>query len=174
MSPSVPEPETARWPRFRRVSGTRWLTKSLHPRIAEVRKSALKLRQPMAVERRGAGIPGLCRPGLIEAGRRRPLGPRMRYRILGLCRPGLIEARRPARRRRPSRSRVFRGFVAPASLKLRLGAGSRRRRCCIPGLCRPGLIEAEVESPRGISPRGAHRTVREPLGSHGSSYAAVR
>ena len=25
-----------------------------------------------------------------------------------------------------------------------------------------------VESPRGISPRGAHRTVREPLDSHGS------
>ena len=31
-----------------------------------------------------------------------------------------------------------------------------------------------VESPRGISPRGAHRTVREPLDSHGSYHPAAR
>ena len=32
---------------------------------------------------------------------------------------------------------------------------------------------AQVESPRGVSPRGALRTVLEPLSSHGSSYAAA-
>ncbi len=31
-----------------------------------------------------------------------------------------------------------------------------------------------VESPRGVSPRGAHRTVREPLDSHGSYHPAAR
>ena len=37
-----------------------------------------------------------------------------------------------------------------------------------------GLLSVGVESPRGISPRGAHRTVREPLGSHGSYHPAAR
>ena len=38
-----------------------------------------------------------------------------------------------------------------------------------------GAAEGDgVESPRGVSPRGAHRTVREPLDSHGSYHPAAR
>ena len=35
---------------------------------------------------------------------------------------------------------------------------------------RPGESHPEAESPRGISPRGAHRSVLEPLDSHGSCH----
>jgi hypothetical protein len=35
---------------------------------------------------------------------------------------------------------------------------------------RPGESHPEAESPRGVSPRGAHRTVLEPLDSHGSCH----
>src|SRR5712672_3288058 len=39
--------------------------------------------------------------------------------------------------------------------------------------CRRAEIDAIGESPKGISPSGAPRTVREPLDSHGSRCSAV-
>ena len=108
--------------------------------------------------RRASTFPGLYRPGLIEAWatRARSTSPRP---FPGLYRPGLIEAR--AVICPPSLgSSCFRGFTAPASLKLAQDAGGLVvDGAAFPGLYRPGLIEAPRCAPR----RAGGRTVSGAL-----------
>ena len=67
-------------------------------------------------------------------------------RFPGLYRPGLIEASLSPGRQEVGKGR-FRGFTAPASLKLAGVPRASRERERFPGLYRPGLIEAPAPAP---------------------------
>ena len=73
----------------------------------------------------------------------------------------------------PRTVRTRRGGSCPGEGGGRSGSASPERRGGIAP--RPACVgtRPQVESPRGIAPRGALRTVLEPLSSHGSSYAAA-
>ena len=111
-------------------------------------------------------LPGHPRPGLIEACvptarvRRRSLPP-----LPGHPRPGLIEAfGATGSTRVPPRRRLFRGILAPASLKqLRRRLGSGLRPSALPGHPRPGLIEAR-----------ARRASRATIHRHSSGASSPR
>lgn len=82
-----------------------------------------------------------------------PLSPIAMFSVLGLS--GFRAGRRPpSSSSQPRRSDDLNDGILSVDRKYKRGFGSTPR----------------VESPRGVSPRGAHRTVREPLDSHGSYH----
>ena len=99
--------------------------------------------------REPTSIPGLNRPGLIEAFTT-PSIPETAgaTSIPGLNRPGLIEARRTRRASKVNWRSVFPGLTARASLKQFIFDAREERILLrgIPGLNRPGLIEAVLDS----------------------------
>ena len=99
-----------------------------------------------------SALPGHRRPGLIEA-LAPAVPPSRRPTLPGHRRPGLIEANGVNDRLdRLWVAELFRGIVAPASLK-RSGSVRRRRLSltALPGHRRPGLIEAGVVLPSAMS-----------------------
>ena len=98
-------------------------------------RNSIGLRSP------SSGVPGYPCPGLIEAGRSARSSSAPSPRVPGYPCPGLIEAGLEGRGMR-IRVEVFRGILAPASLKRHAPRSIYRAEKSVPGYPCPGLIEA--------------------------------